>query len=290
MSHLAQQGEDLAVEREADLLELAHPSLRSGGLLLRGDRVVRHHRGGAGVHRGLEGRQVIVLERAGGGVDVEAALRVVGVGAVLPRPAAGEVLDRQGHAVGVEALAALEAAHQRRDRGADELGILAEGALASEPARIGEHIGHVHVALAQAGGAPLRAGVLGEGLDQLERAGRGQPQGARPLREGQVLGGAAHLEGAGLVLRVRGDDHGNAEAGVLGHLVHGVDPGRDPGAGGLLAHDEVADAELRDHLRGALEGDPGTGVRIQLDRQVLLVEHAVVAGHLLVALGDAHRP
>src|SRR5699024_3525271 len=89
--------------------------------------VVGHDGGGVVLDRGAEGGDVVCLQRALGGIDVPLAGGVVGVKAVFTRAAAGEVLDRHGHAVFGDAVgAALDAGDQPLEDLLDQLGVLAE--------------------------------------------------------------------------------------------------------------------------------------------------------------------
>ena len=212
------------------------------------------------------------------------------VEAVLARPAAREVLGGQRDPVALQALLALEAPHHGGDRRSVEVRILTEGAAAAEPARIGDCIGHVHVALAQPRGDPLGSRLRREVGDQIEITCGGQTQRPGPLGEVPVIRRGAHFEAAELVLGIGGHHHRDAQPGALGDLVHRVHPGRDERSRRRLSHDEVPHVQLGDLLRRPLIRQARGVVRVVLDAVVLLVEGPVVTGELWVRLRDAHRP
>ena len=293
-----QVADERLVEREANRLA----QVKLGALIglrraLRRVRlgVVRHDGGNLLVHSGLERREVVGLQGALGRVGVPLAQRVVRVEAVLTRTAAREVLDGQGDAVLRHAvLAALEAHDDAGDRIGDELGALAERAVGALPARVGGHVGHVHIALLDAAGVPLGAGDLSEIGDQLRvtasldvaHRGSREAEGARP--RGEHAGGVVHAEG-GLRVLVAGvgiDHDRDAVRGLLSHLVQRVDPLRQLARRRVLAQDEVAQAQRLNGIDGAQLGGRAE------DRGILqvlnLLEQAVHGGLGFVRDVDAH--
>ena len=300
MAHLAaeQVADERLVEGEANRLAQVELSaligLRGalGGVRL---GVVGHDGGNLLVHRSLERREVVVLQRALGRVGVPLAQGVVRVEAVLTRAAAREVLDGQGDAVlGHAVLAALEAHDDAGDRIGDELRALAERAVGTLPARVGGHVGHVHIALLDAAGVPLGAGDLSEVGDQLRVAagldvahrGSREAQGARP--GGEHAGGVVHAEG-GLRVLVTGvgvNHDRDAVRGLLSHLVQRVDPLRQLARRRVLAQDEVAQPQRLNGIdRAQLGGRAEDGGILQV---LHLFEQAVHGGLRLVRDVDAH--
>ena len=300
MTHLIaeQIADERLVEREAN--RLAQVKLgaliglrRALGRIRLG--VVRHDGGNLLIHSRLERREVVSLQRALGRVGVPLAQRVMRIEAVLTRAAAREVLDGQGDAVLSHAvLAALEAHNDTGDRIGDELGALAERAVGALPARVGGHVGHVHIALLDAAGVPLGAGDLSEIGDQLRvtasldvaHRGSREAEGARP--RGEHAGGVVHAEG-GLRVLVAGvgvDHDRDAVRGLLSHLVQRVDPLRQLARRRVLAQDEVAQPQRLDGIDSAQLGGRAE------DRGVLqilnLLEQAVHGGLGLVRDVDAH--
>ena len=95
-------------------------------------------------------RDVVLLQGAGGGVDVPLACCIVGVKAVLTGTAAGEVLHGHGNTLGGNTVAAaLDAGDQVVEDLLDQCGVLAKGAEGALPTGVGDAVGHVHVALLQ---------------------------------------------------------------------------------------------------------------------------------------------
>ena len=115
---------------------------------------------------------MILLQGAGGGVDVPLTSGIVGIKAVLTGTAAGEVLHGDGYALrGDTVAAALNAGDQVVEDLLDQLRVLAEGAEGALPTGVGDAVGHVHVALLQAACVPLAADGVGELVDDVDAGG-----------------------------------------------------------------------------------------------------------------------
>ena len=238
---------------------------------------------------GTECRDVVLLQGAGGGVDVPLACCIVGVKAVLTGTAAGEVLHGHGNTLGGNAVAAaLDAGDQVVEDLLNELGVLAKGAEGALPTRVGDAVGHVHVALLQAAGVPLAADGVGELVDDVDAGGaldsRCDAQSAGP--GGEDTGGIVHAEDdlTVLVAAVGHDLHGHEVLTGLGQVLQLVQIVGQIFGGGVLAQDDVAVEALLDHVRGAGQGlgaEDAVG-----DVHGCLIQQAAFVRHGLVAVGS----
>ena len=237
---------------------------------------------------GAECRDVVLLQGAGGGVDVPLACCIVGVKAVLTGTAAGEVLHGHGNALGGNAVAAaLDAGDQVVEDLLNELGVLAKGAEGALPTGVGDAVGHVHVALLQAAGVPLAADGVGKLVDDVDACsaldGSSNAQGAGI--GGKHAGGIVHAEHdlTVLVAAVGHDLHGNKVIAGLGQVLQLVQVICQILGRGALAQDDVAVEALLDHVRGAGQGlgaEDAVG-----DVHGCLVQQAAFVRHGLVAVG-----
>ena len=152
LGHRVPVAHDEALEAPLVAQHLAQqePAARGGNAV---DLVERgHHRRDAGVHRGLEGRQVDVAQQAlrdPRGVVVAAALR---------RAVARVVLRAGGDAVRRAVVVALEAADHRRGQHGREVRVLAEALGDPAPARVARDVHHRRERPVEAGRGRLLGG------------------------------------------------------------------------------------------------------------------------------------
>jgi hypothetical protein len=277
--------EAIGIQRDGVALEV----LLRGALLSGRLGVVGHDGLGVVADGRTEGRDVVLLQGTGGGVDVPLTCCIVGVEAVLTGTAAGEVLHGHGHAVRGDAVAAaLDAGDEVVEDLLDQLRVLAEGAEGALPTRVGDAVGHVHVALLQAAGVPLAADGVGELVDDVDAGSaldsRCDAQSAGP--GGEDTGGIVHAEDdlAVLVAAVGHDLHGHEMLTGLGQVLQLVQIVGQIFGGGVLAQDDVAVEALFDHVGGA-------GQRLMAEDAVgnvhrCLIQQAGVIAHRLVAVGS----
>ena len=231
-------------------------------LLLRRLRIVRHDGGGIGRNGSLKAGQVIGLKRALGLVNIPLSHAVMRVEAVLPGTAAGEMLDGHGHAVGCDAvLASLDDRNDPGENVLNELRILTEGAVASLPSGIGDHIGHIHIALLHAHRIPLSPDAVCEVVHQRKGIAPhcgSDAQCARPGSEDTAAVIHAEDQLAVLISGVGHHLHRHEVLALLCHRVKLVDPVRHILRCGGIPQDQMTGEPLFEKLCGT--------------RQVLLTE------------------
>ena len=254
--------------------------------------VIRHDGLGVVADGRTEGRDVVLLQRTGGGVDVPLTGCIVGIEAVLTRAAAGEVLHGHGHAVGGDTVAAaLNAGDEVVKNFFDQLGVLAERAEGALPTGVGDAVGHVHIALLQAACVPLAADGVGELVDDVD-AGRALDGGCDAQRSGpsgEHAGGVVHAEHdlAVLVATVGHDLHGHEVLTGLGQVLQLVQVIGQILGRGAFAQDDVAVEALLDHVGGAGQGLMAEDAVGDIHRS--LVQQAALVAHGLVAAGRQTR-
>ena len=292
-AHLAAQqavDEHLVVGKAVglELDGVAVEVLLRSALLSAGLGVVGHDGLGIVADGCTECRDVVLLQGAGGGVDIPLACRIVGVKAVLTGTAAGEVLHGHGNTLGGNAVAAaLDAGDQVVEDLLNELRVLAKGAEGALPTGVGDAVGHVHVALLQAAGVPLAADGISKLVDDVDACGAldGSSNAQGAGIGGKHAGGIVHAEHdlTVLVAAVGHDLHGNKVITGLGQVLQLVQVICQILGRGALAQDDVAVEALLDHVRGAGQGlgaEDAVG-----DVHGCLVQQAAFVRHGLVAVG-----
>ena len=292
-AHLAAQqavDEHLVVGKAVglELDGVAVEVLLRSALLGAGLGVVGHDGLGIVADGGAECRDVVLLQGAGGGVDVPLACCIVGVKAVLTGTAAGEVLHGHGNTLGGNAVAAaLDAGDQVVEDLLNELRVLAKGAEGALPTGVGDAVGHVHVALLQAAGIPLAADGVGKLVDDVDACGAldGSSNAQGAGIGGKHAGGIVHAEHdlTVLVAAVGHDLHGNKVIAGLGQILQLVQVICQILGRGALAQDDVAVEALLDHVRGAGQGLGAEDAVGDVHR--CLVQQAAFVRHGLVAVG-----
>ncbi len=269
---------------------MAAIALHGGTGVSRVAGVAGHDGAAARVNGGLEGHELVLLQRTLGGVEAPLTLGGVGLEAVLSGTVAGEVLDGQGDSALLHAaLAVLVTLDQRGDDAGGDFGTLGKGLKVARPAGVGDKIDLGAVHRVDALGDPHLAVYLGIVADRVivAIAHRG---GSQTLRVGEAGGDGVGDDG-------HGDGGHTALGGVgLGHLGDDVVVERDGGgvkvqsaavhAGAhLLGVDdegvkprEAGGISVLGLLTLAEDGDDGGGV----DAAVLVLGH-VELGH---ARGD----
>ena len=284
-----------AVGIEPDVLALA--VLLDSGLLRRRLGVVGHDGGGLLVHRCHEARHMVLLQAAGGGVDVPLTGGVVGIEAVLPGTAAGEVLGGDSHAgVGDAVVAALNPGDDVPHHFTDQGRVLAEGAVAALPAGVGHAVGHVHIALAQVAGLPAAADGFRPLVGHFDAAaldGGGDAQGAGP--GGEDAAGVVHAEDdfAVLVPGVGGHGHGDKPLALLGHGLELVQVVRHVVGLGVFPENGVPGEPVLDQGGGAgqvLLAEDGLLVDFALVQHAGLIRGGHMAGDAGAGVLGAHPP
>ena len=223
--------DEVPVERESDFFKRDVDAIKllDHGLFDRRCRVVRHHR--TGLDRSLEAWHVILLERTRCAVDVPLTFDVMRIKTVLTRATARVVFGGQRDRLRAE-FVALEALNDAFHGVRDQVRIFTEGAVCALPARVGDHVSHVHVTLTQAGRSPLLArclSVIGEDLAVLAESLLTENccRNAHRCRERRKHAhGVVHAEHefAVVVTRIRCDDGGDAQTCALCNFVHRVVP------------------------------------------------------------------
>ena len=281
-------GKAVGVQRKGVAVEV----LLRGALLGAGLGVVGHDGLGVVADGRTESRDVILLQGAGGGVDVPLTSGIVGIKAVLTGTAAGEVLHGDGYALrGDTVAAALNAGDQVVEDLLDQLRVLAEGAEGALPTGVGNAVGHVHIALFQAACVPLAADGVGELVDDVDAGGTldGGCDAQSAGIGGEHAGGVVHTEDdlAVLVAAVGHDLHGYEVLTGLGQVLQLVEVIGQIFGRGALAENDVAVEALLDHVGGAgqsLMAEDAVG-----DIHRGLIQQAGLVAHGLVAVGGETR-
>ena len=210
----------------------------------------------------------------------------MGVKTVLAGAAAGEVLGGHRNAVRRHTMvAALDAGDDVLHDLADERRVLAKGAVGALPAGIGDGVGHVHVALAQAAGVPFAADGLGklvhnvnavalDGGRNAQRAGIGGKDAARIVHAKHQL--------AVLVAGVGGRRHGDKVLALLTDGVGLVHPVGQIGGGGVGAQNDMAVEPLLQQGGGAgqiLLAKNGLAAELALVQNAGFIGDLLLGGH-----------
>ena len=178
------------------------PAVGGGGHAV--DGVQRdHHRAGAGVHRGLVGRQV-VLEHAR-----QAHVHGVVVAAAFGRAVQGEVLDRRHDAVRGGQVGALVGTDHHAGQQRGQVGVFAEAFRDPPPARVAGDVDHRREAHVEPVGAGFEGGDPRAAGDHL-----GVPAGGQAEADGK--------DGAVPVGHVVGMEQRDLQAAMADLVLHGA--------------------------------------------------------------------
>ena len=238
-----------------EVLAVAVAVLFSGGILVVGYGVVRHHgRGHLGLTGEFEGSFGEGADLGGevvAGIDGVLAVGVMRVAAGFLRTSGRPVLDH-----GVDgfvapavldlgaALRGLEAVHIGAGHVDVKLRILAESAVETAPARLGGQVDLRGERRGYAQGAILARGDAAELFDQLRVEGRRHAEAGRPLRDVTAVAGVELSRGLRPMARVGGVVGRHAVSETFDEGLDVVVPPRCIGRGGDACHQDGAEIIL----------------------------------------------
>ena len=196
---------------------------------------------------------MVFFQAAFGGVHVPLAGCVMRVKTVFTRAAAREMLGCYGHAVLGHAIRlALDAGNQVAHNFADQGRVLTKGAVGALPARVGDRVGHVHVALAHAARIPFAPDGIGKLVNNINSAGtldsgRNAQRAGPGGQNAERIVHAVH-QFAVFIAGVGGCRHWDKVVAFLAHGIDLVDPVGQVGRGGVGAQNDMAVEIFFEHL------------------------------------------
>lgn len=199
---------------------------------------------------------MVFLQGTGGSIDVPLPCGIVGVKAIFPGSAAGEVFYRYRHTLLGNALAAaLDAGDQVVKDLLDQHRVLAKGAKGALPPGVGDTVCHVHIAFAQAAGPPLAANGVRKFINDIDPGGAlDRSSNAQRARPGSKhTGCVVHTKHslAVLVAAVGHDLHRHKVGAAFRHILQLVQIIGQIRGGGVFPKDQVADKASLQKLGGS---------------------------------------
>ena len=184
------EGKTAGVEGKIPALQI----LLDGGFMGGRHGIVGHDGGNVFCHGGNKAWQMVFHQGTGGGIDIPLSRGIMGIEAVFPGAAPGEMLDGESHAgIGDTFFGTLDPGNDPLQDPADQGGVFTEGAVGPLPVGIGHTVCHIHIALAQIAGFPAFPDGFGPFVGHLRAAaqnGGGNAQSTGPC--GENAGGIIH--------------------------------------------------------------------------------------------------